>query len=907
MVSTQNEILDYIIKQTEIFDANKIKEFSANTISNKLKISRSLASQYLNEFVKEKILIKISSRPVYFLYKKNIEEQFQIKISNNVFYSIDEFLHEIAKNKRCKYDFMKLIGFDGSLKFCIDQIKTSLKYPPAGLPIILYGENGTGKTSLCKMMKEYAANNKIINENEKYFVIEIPEDARKANDLLDKLINYSDNKYNSIEDFHGILCINKAQNLTIECQNKLQPLIEDYVYNSAIGMNKKLNSHLVLVMNTIPEDTFSSRFLQCFPVVCRIPTLEERNIQEKEELIVHFFKKEAIEIHRNFLVSKSVMRILLSMKFKQNIIDLRKTIKSICAKANFNEEEKLDKNLYVKLYEMPEDILMNLSDTDLVNEEKIDYINIYEYKKSDDSERVIDLFDSIIDRYKNTVKTLKDTEIFMKDVMVNLKQYYEYLVFEKKYSNSQIKAIEHSVNLIVEKVLNMYSVNLPVNCIVITSRIIYLLSEANSDLNIWEKERKQDIQTCLNALNNYYTNESFIVERINQCIKSNLEFELDNMNKILLILNLSYYNNEITQRKYLSIIISHGYATASSMADAVNSLIGSYVFDAFDMPLNTSMPDIVEKLQRYISRTSVKRDVILLVDMGSLEDINNQIGKISNKNIGIINNVSTRLALEVGELIIQGAEMEYILNKASNDSKSIYKIVKNESPKGTIIFTSENGLSMANRIKDLFVKSLPCPIDVDIITMDYNELSSKEIIKSLLNECNILFISGTFDPSHKEEIFVPIEEIVSLNNIDKIQKELSVYMNPKQLEVFSQNIIRNFSFENLVGNLTILDANKLLDFVEDSIEQIQMKLGVEFNGRTKVGMYIHMSCLVERLVIKEPIEDREGIEKFKIEQEKFIEIVKESFNKISKHYGVEIPISEIAYLHDYIMADKNLE
>jgi sigma-54 dependent transcriptional regulator of gfr operon len=80
-----------------------------------------------------------------------------------------------------------------------------------------------------------------------------------------------------------------------------------------------------------------------------------------------------------------------------------------------------------------------------------------------------------------------------------------------------------------------------------------------------------------------------------------------------------------------------------------------------------------------------------------------------------------------------------------------------------------------------------------------------------------------------------------------------------------------------------------------------------FNGRTKVGMYMHMSCLVERLVIKEPIEAREEIEKFKIEQGKFIKIVKESFEKISKHYGVEIPVSEIAYFYDYIMADKNLQ
>lgn len=43
-----------------------MKQFTANDISENLNISRNLASQYLNELVKETRAIKVNSRPVYF-------------------------------------------------------------------------------------------------------------------------------------------------------------------------------------------------------------------------------------------------------------------------------------------------------------------------------------------------------------------------------------------------------------------------------------------------------------------------------------------------------------------------------------------------------------------------------------------------------------------------------------------------------------------------------------------------------------------------------------------------------------------------------------------------------------------------------------------------------------------------
>lgn len=56
--------------------------------------------------------------------------------------------------------------------------------------------------------------------------------------------------------------------------------------------------------------------------------------------------------------------------------------------------------------------------------------------------------------------------------------------------------------------------------------------------------------------------------------------------------------------------------------------------------------------------------------------------------------------------------------------------------------------------------------------------------------------------------------------------------------------------------------------------------------------YIHLSCLIERLVTKTEIEDYEDefISDFKKCNQEFIKLTKNSFRVIEKSYNVSIPI-----------------
>ena len=72
------------------------------------------------------------------------------------------------------------------------------------------------------------------------------------------------------------------------------------------------------------------------------------------------------------------------------------------------------------------------------------------------------------------------------------------------------------------------------------------------------------------------------------------------------------------------------------------------------------------------------------------------------------------------------------------------------------------------------------------------------------------------------------------------------------------------------------------------------------------GFMIHLCCLVERLVTKTPIDNYQDLEEFEQKHADFIRQVRDSFQDISRHYRVALPVSEIAYIYDYMHLNSKI-
>ena len=72
-------------------------------------------------------------------------------------------------------------------------------------------------------------------------------------------------------------------------------------------------------------------------------------------------------------------------------------------------------------------------------------------------------------------------------------------------------------------------------------------------------------------------------------------------------------------------------------------------------------------------------------------------------------------------------------------------------------------------------------------------------------------------------------------------------------------------------------------------------------NKIKVGLYIHISCLIERLVIHDKEkEGYTGSDKRNIRR--FVKVFQDCFSEVKNYYNIEFPMKEIEYLYSIIQS-----
>ena len=904
-VKTKKEVLRYVQSKTHAQGQQTLTQTTAYEVSKELNISRALASQYLNELTKEGAVIKINSRPVYFLDRKTLEEAHGVSLSFNSYLSISELKQALAKGNKGKHDFEKLIGSSSGLSYEVEQCKAAVKYPPRGLPILITGQNGTGKGFLASLTFEYAQNNGILTSKSTFqrFCCSEYEDAQQALDALFGLEGSADphESQGALRRADGgILYLSDVQFLGREAQDKLAQLLDTGGYNTADQTEAMRESSARLILSSCeePETHLSKRLLRRLPVVIHMPALSDRPVEEREQLILRFFCQESERMKKEIFISNRVFDTLLQYEFPANIEQLKNCIQSSCANALVQQEAQQDE-LLIYLYHLPEYLMVTARVDGRYSDEQRSMMNVRSFGKDTIAQTVGQYYDSILSEYDAYCSNHCDQDTLLRKLTQIFNDYSDYLVFSKRFANAKIDAIERVMETVFGVMSDKYYLQLPGHFNYVFSRCLYLQMRLNAP------DQDERVAGCLNLLLRLFPKEALLAEEISRMIEQSLDVSINGFSQLLLVLGLRQYSQDVRMDAIRGIIICHGYSTASSIADVVNRLTGSRVFEAIDMPIDISVQEIAVRFKKYVNYVPGPKDVILLVDMGSLEDMNILLSGQTDLNLGIINNVSTRLALDVGCKIQNHTPMREILEIACSGHVSTYKLMGRQKKKAAVLFVSGAGVSVARKMAELFYNSLPRQIEVEFLGYDYLSLKHAEELAELKGKYDILFVSGTANPELKDVVFIPMEDIISFREIERINRMLSLYMQEDDLQAFHQRLLKNFSLQNVVQNLTILNADKVLDLVNIGLDQMQKMMRRKFSAQTIIGLNIHISCLIERLVTKTPIETYTDQAAFEQEQKEFIEMVRKAFREVSTHYKVEFPISEIAYIYDYIIHDNH--
>lgn len=882
-VNTLNQVSEIIAKFTDDFLMGTSSVLSANEVAEKLNVTRSSISRYMNTLFVEKKLIKVHTRPVLFLDVKTFEKKIGIQIDQFDFLSIQE-MYDCLKMHEKTYDFQDLIGNKETLFEIINSMKSEISYPGTRmLTMLLHGNKGTGKKRLANALLRYCRENGIHNYNEKLFVFKCSE---KQKNIKEMLLGTKDHEGFLSKADRGILFFERIELMTLEAQE----ILANYL---SLGNERKKNRGCILF--TSESEGISECLKEEMIVTYLIPDLKNRSRSERSSLACMFFRIESKTFHKSVKISNFAFQTLTSIDFINHIDGLHGAIIKALAHANMNSDET---TIVVKTFNMV-DLISDYSSF-LTSEGENKIYTLEEIEQQIHQDDLLDQYDQLITLYEKYTSTQIHKSRFKSETSLLLNTISDYLILNMNIDNDKINGLKVIITNICDLVKQRCDIYIYNDMVLMLSKVIYKLAYLDSNIQEWTKQNDEMLQEIKTVYIEYYPEAAAIAQLMENLLYQFIEIKIDSVT-FLNIINIIASENDNVSKEYYALIIAHGYATASSIANATNKLIGKHIFDAIDMTLDTNAIDIAYKIDEYIENAIFIKNLILIVDMGSLEEISSLIHHSSNVKIGIINNVSTRMALAVGEGIQHNQSIEKIMKQACKYSLSTFKILSQETKEQVLVFVSEAGASVSNRIMQLFKSSLPRKIEAKIISYDYFELMKNMENDSVFQSYDVLLIVG-INKKISNYPYIAFEELLAAGSITILDSVLrSLSFQEEELRIFNDNILKYFSLENVMNTITILNAKVLIDLIEDALKKLQKALSIRLEPKIVYGLYVHLSSLIERLVIKSRSNLYSNIDQFEAQQQDFIKSVRESFDKLTRYYNVEIPLSEIAYLYDYIM------
>lgn len=911
---TKQRVLAHLLQQTEKLDFTKLNNFTAAEIAKQLGVSRTLVSQYLNESLAEGLVIKVNTRPVYFFALTALADSASFDLLEGVYDSVESLKEMLQEQKNKKSAFDRLIGSAGSLSYNVEQCKAAISYPGNGLPILILGPTGCGKSYLAGLMFDYTLEKGIIRKDKQFVSVNCAEYANNPELFLTNFFGFKKGAYTGADRDRkglvsladgGVLFLDEIHCLSFECQEKLFHFMDKGVYHM-VGDNEKwygANVRMIMATTEDPKTALLKTLVRRIPIITRISALSERPVQEKKELLFHLIRREAIKIKKEVRLSSRAYQALVNYRFEENVGLLVNCIRTCVANVYQEALDYETQYIDICLHHMPDYILKTVAVKNWRREEE-SLMDVNDIQRELKTEKKLFVFNlDIVRQFQRIVDEDGNTEDVFSISQTRYEQYindtYHDHAMEKNPKESLYTEMVKDICAGVGKRLGVDFYN---HDILNLSRLIcdYIFNGASC-----ASLGRKYYETIQIALAVYQKRAKMrnnqIIGELSKELSMNLGVEISPLGMLNLYICLSAFSSWIKQKQAAAIVLARGEEVASAIAKAANQRLEHEIFSAIDVGFYSTLGEISSYFNEFLAEIGEMKDVLLITDIEEIEDFQKAIGQIGNRNLGIISNISSSVVIQAGKMILNNMQIREILEQKDKwISRHEVYYEENRKKLTAILAVCKTGMGTAERISDLLGESLSKHVDIPVIPYDYNSLSNAGLSSPVFEKYSILFIVGTNDPKVEGIRFISLEDIIQQRNAGEINELLSSVMSNSQLRSFNQSLMKNFSLTNLVEHLTVLNPEKVIDFAEDIVRKLQTRTGVALKNNVIIGLYVHISCMIERLMTDKNTVLYEGVAQFQNEHDDFISMVRECFEQVEKYYGVTIPVEEIGYLYEYV-------
>lgn len=870
---------------------------TAHELAELLGLSRANVSNDLNQLWKEGKVSKSNGRPVRF-----------------------SPLQDAGRSAAAETVFDKLAVSNKSLRTSIEQAKAAILYPPNGMHTLILGESGVGKSTFAGMMHTFAVETKKGKGEIPFITFNCADYANNPQLLLAQLFGVKKGAYTGAEADRegliqkangGILFLDEVHRLPAEGQEMFFTFMDKGVYRR-LGETEERTATVQIISATTenPESALLRTFMRRIPMVIKLPSLRERGLKERFNLITQFFREESYRVKKEIHVSANAMRAFLLYHCPNNIGQLRTDIQLACAKAYADYISNHKEQLEIYSCELAEYVKAGMlqakeyrqSLEELIGSHQPYFVFRPDQEKNWFEKESVPDSNSLYENIEKMVRDLRERGVSDEALELDIENYFsEYL----RGMNRQIKKIDLSMILqpevvsLVEGMIEFAQTRLQK---VLSKKVLHSFALHVQTLLDRVRRGKQIINPQLNQVRTKYKKE---FEVALDCVKMiedafQVDLPIDEAGFLTMFFILQDMDADEDSDLVQVLVIMHGRGCASSMVEVTNRLLEVNHAQAIDLPLEAEPQEALAKAKEIAKQASKKAGMLLLADMGSLLTFGEIIEKDLQIPVKVIPLVSTLHVIEATRKAMLGLSLQEIYQDVRQ--VALFDIVENQanqtnpqSPKAIILTACMTGEGSALAIKNMLQHHLRYDEQfVEIVPLNIvGQEDMKVRLRKWKKEHRILCMVSSFTIDKEIPTF-SIEDVLNLRAIPDIQKQIDVAETYHRMGEVLTTHVKHTSGEELVTD------------VRKSLELLQDTLAMRIPEEALIGLCLHLCCMVDRLMKHEVTVKYPANEKREAIQPAMVQQIKNSMKPLEQKYQIAITEDELAFLLNFFAESETL-
>lgn len=832
--------------------------------------------------------------------------------------------------------FENIIGFDGSLRLQLQLARAAAAYPPCGIHTLIVGETGVGKSLLAEEMWRYMQQNSRTGPVP-YVVFNCAEYADNPQLLLSQLFGYEKGAFTGADSTHaglvekaagGVLFLDEIHRLPATGQEMLFTLIDKKQFRR-MGSTSDRSAELMIIGATTedPENCFLKTFTRRIPILIQLPSLNDRPVRERLELIDLFLSREANRLNLAIEVSVEALKLMVAFRSKTNIGELRNEIQLCCARSfllYMTKQEQTDDGVpYIRITSQCLSRKMNVYSPEREKVAKyfescpLNSIMIYPDGApgrfaGETAPPSLDFYGFVEDRMNayNTSKWNADEVAQL--VALDLEKQYRRFLYDapQKRTAEEDRSIFASVPSDIwaaaNELVRLAGAEFGRTYSDDTLRTLALYLDQTRS---YAKANQVIFDSAFNAYLEPNGEERSFVTRMLPVLREALDTDLTD-GEIGIIAMLLSQNDSVRPGVHVGLIVcAYGTTTATSVAEFVNEVLMTDLVQAVNLPISQPLDVMLGRLAEMVRRQDAGRGVIVLTDNEFLLPLADTMEKDTGVVCRVLPWSSAMLALEAAKTIltcdceidplVSGVLQAYRTYQDSLFEAALQPESQFEnSTKKSVIFTyCLTGTGSARRARELLLRTPAISVAADIIPTGVKDDLPRMVEKF---GPRLKLIIGLLDPHVPGVPFISMETLASTEGINRVLLLLQGWKAPAVAYAWNRtNLSLRSRFQQIAQKMQYfapsLDAKVVEKQAVYLVEAVEKLYTRKLPDDVLVRAFIHTASMFERIMTSEPVpvpaDQLLVVQRYQL----FFDQLQEILNEACAPFGCEAPYSEVYF------------